>query len=364
MITAQAQPTQLHNQRWLRIVAVYFVGIAMLPSIARQACSDDSPQRGDQLAAAVIDGMRSTRMPYTSGSAVYEESYVAIRGGTESTGHGRHAVKWDGDKLWARWIPDEGYNDPGVARVTIRNGDELWVKDETSGASRDSLSRALHADEVLSTAFDPRITGAYVMYRPWYTPEYVFYNPTRIEPKMMGGGEEFGYAESYYIRWNLESGSDHHFIIGRDAPYAIHCHWVYGQHYMVRSTYGPDHALPIVTEQITKNERTKSDRITTLELMSLDTQTPIPEEIFEMANLEMPIGHDMTDYETKMGMGFWDGTKLVDRRTEAFVNASAQGVFEAPEARWRSAVRSVALAITALAAITWIARRFWLTHQS
>ena len=345
-------------------VAGWVIALTLTPCFAADKSTADITASNNDIAVAIIEAMRSARMPLTFGSAVYKESYVRVTKGVEVRGHGRHAIKWDGEKLWSRWIPDEGYNDPGIARVTIRNGDELWVKDETSDASRDSLSRALHADQVFSVAFDPRILGVKIMNRPWYTVDHVFYNPTRTDPKLIGSGEEFGFSDSYYIRWDLESGSDHHFVIGRAAPFPVHQHWVYGRDNMVQSTYGDDHPLPTVTEVITRNPRTETTLIKTWELDSLDTQTPIPEEIFEMANLEMPIGHDMTDYETKMGMGFWDGTKLVDRRTEAFVNASAQGVFEAPEARWRSAVRSVALAITALAAITWIARRFWLTHQS
>ena len=156
--------------------------------------------------------------------------------------------------------------------------------------------------------------------------------------------------QASYVRFDFNTGADHHFYIGNCAGFPVYRHWVYNKENLWKSEYDAGAVLPkLVTHHQNLDREGKKWLFRTIQQLELDTDIPVDDSTFDLKNLDMDVGEDMVDVEAMLAMGYWDGSRLVGQRHEAFQNASASGVFNPPVAainwpRWICVIIALAAA--------------------
>ena len=338
--------------------------LGSFPAFCRAAGAGRQSERSDlsdqQFAAALIDGMRAARASLRYGSATYEDTLARFTEGVETSSLTETvSVKWKGDNLWFRRVIKMPNGEPSLepAQVCIRTAKDIFI----NGDSGMSQRAPWDYPDLSPIAFDPRILGAFDALTPERTVANTLFSPNRIEARLVQRNVVVDERDASYVRFDYNSGSDHHFFIGNITGFPVYRHWVYNEDEVLKSEYDTGAVLPRLVTRYRHHDRAgKRSLLRTVRQLALDIDTPVEDEAFELKNLDMDIGEDMVDVEAQRLLGYWDGSQLVGRRHEAFNNAAALGAVAPPETglnwlRWTAAMLAIGAA-TGWAVYRWFIR--------
>ena len=327
--------------------------LGSFPAFCRAAGAGGQSDRSDlsdqQFAVALIDGMRAARASLRYGSATYEDTLARFTEGVETSSLTETvSVKWKGDNLWFRRVIKMPNGEPSLepAQVCIRTAKDIFINDDSGMSERFNWEN----DNLTPAAFDPRILGVYGYLAPQKTLQNTLSHPRRVDPQLMQREVMVEGQRASYIRFDYDTGMDHHFYIGNTVGFPVYRHWFLNEQNIWKCDYNDGEPLPhFVTHHHNLDREGKMWLFRTIQQLDLDADTPVDDSTFDLKNLDMDIGEDMVDVEAMLAMGYWDGSQLVGRRHEAFQNASASGVLNPPVAainwpRWISIIIALAAA--------------------